>query len=158
MGLLNQIIGGLAGNVLGGSPLGRSRGGGMSRTTMALLPVVLGLLANRQRGGIAGGSGSMGGLGGLLQRFTQHGYGQQANSWVSTGPNQPIPPEALSEVLEPNQLSDIASRAGVSEDEARTGLSELIPEVVDHFTPGGQVPADDELARGIDDYERQLPR
>ena len=40
MGLLTQILSGLAGNALGGRD-GQRRGGGMSPVLMALLPVVL---------------------------------------------------------------------------------------------------------------------
>jgi uncharacterized protein YidB (DUF937 family) len=144
---------------------------------MALLPVVLSMLANRaggatmgrgaMRGSGLGGGGlgglgglgamaGMGGLGALLQRFEQKGYRDHVQSWVSTGENQPIAPEALSEVFDGDQLSQIASQAGVSEDEARTGLSELLPQVVDHLTPQGQLPESDQLLSSIDDFEREL--
>lgn len=183
MGLLTQILGGLAGGGLGRAPIGMGAGGGMNRVVVALLPVVLGLLANRQHGGIRGGafpgmggmgrSGGMGGMGGLgglgglagmgglgalLGMFAQRGYGQHADSWVGTGPNQPLSPDAVSEVFEPQQLAEIAAQAGVTEEEARMGLAELLPEAVDHFTPTGQLPSHDQLDASIEDYVRQLPR
>lgn len=172
MGLLGQIIGGLAGNALGSGagrgPLGGmgslgglgALGGGKTRLMMALLPLVLNMLSSRQRGnqpgaglGVVGGAG---GLGGLLQEFSRKGYASQADSWVATGPNQPLPPEALQEVLGGEQITQIARQAGISEDEARSGLSELIPETVDHFTPEGRLPADNDLASSVDDYLRRL--
>ena len=172
MGLLDQILG----NVLGRSGAGRGgpgggmgMGGGMSSVLMSLLPVVLSLLANRGTGssrppasglggGIGGltGMGAMGGLGGLLEQFTRKGYGDHAQSWVGTGPNQSLPPAALDEVFGADQLAQIATQAGVSQDEARQGLSQLLPEIVDHFTPQGQLPPSDQLLVSIDDYERQL--
>jgi len=170
MGLLDQILGGIAGGALGRTPAGRSMGGG-SRILMALLPVVLGMLANRQRGGTGGvgspGTGGglgglggmvagMGGLGALIEQFTRRGYGHQAHSWVGTGPNEALPPEALNEVFGADQLSQIASQAGLSEEEARMGLSELLPEVVDGLTPEGRMPSQDELMSSIDEYERRL--
>ena len=100
----------------------------------------------------------MGGLGALLEMFAQRGYSQHANSWVGTGQNQPLAPEAMSEVFEPQQLAEIAAQAGVSEDEARMGLAQLLPEAVDHFTPEGQLPSPDQLDASIEDYVRQLPR
>lgn len=175
MGLLQSILGGIAGNALR-----RSSGSGRSNILMALLPVVLSMLANRSgargrsampgfglgtgRGGLGGLAGSgglgalagLGGLGALLQRFQQNGYGNQVQSWVGTGENQPIPPEALSQVFDGDQLSQIASQAGVSEDEARTGLSELLPQVVDQLTPQGQLPEPDQLLSRIDEFEREL--
>jgi uncharacterized protein YidB (DUF937 family) len=98
----------------------------------------------------------MGGLGGLLQQLTERGYGQQAQSWVSTGPNQPIDPSALSQVFGNEEISRIASQAGVSDDEARDGLAHLLPEVVDHFTPGGTMPPDDELESRLGEYGQRL--
>ena len=168
MGLLDQILGGLAGGASGRSPMGSpSAGGGMSGALVALMPVVLGMLANRQGGGAGGGpfaamglggSGGAGGLDGLLAQLTQSGYGQQANSWVGTGRNEPISPQAWSDVFGSDRLAAIASQAGISEDETRHGLSELMPEVVDRLTPDGQMPAQDRLLASIDDFERRMSR
>lgn len=158
MGLLTQILGGLAGNALGrrGGQLGgggRFGGGGMSPVLMALLPVVLGMLSQRGQQGGAGGSG---GLGDLLGQLTQRGYGRQADSWVGTGANEALPPHAIDEVLGHDQLHQIAQQAGIGDDEARSGLSELLPEVVDHFTPEGSLPAGEQLSASVDDYLRRL--
>ena len=142
----------------------------MGNVVVALLPVVLGMLANRQGGGGgaggfpamglggSGGGGGLGGLGGLLEQLTQGGYGQQANSWVGTGRNEPISPQAWSDVFGSDRLAAIASQAGLSEDQARQGLSELMPEVVDRLTPEGQMPAQDRLLASIDDFERRMRR
>jgi uncharacterized protein YidB (DUF937 family) len=165
MGLLDQILGGLAGNVAGRSPMaGQSSGGGMSNALVALLPVVLGMLANRQGSGTRGSAltgsvgGGMGGLGGLLEQLTQSGYGQQASSWVGTGQNQPVPAHAWSDVLGSDRLAALASQAGLSEEETKTGLSELMPEVVDRLTPEGRMPAADQLLSSIDDFARRMGR
>ena len=156
MGLLDQILGGLGG--AGKSPMGRSAGGGgMGRILMSLLPVVLGMLANRASG--AGRTGAPGGgLGGLLEQLTQGGYGRQAQSWVSTGQNEAIDPDALAQVFGNDRIAQIAAQAGVSEEEARGGLAELLPDVVDHFTPDGKLPPMDQLLASIDDYQQRLGR
>ena len=165
MGLLDQILGGLGAGMQGQPQTPAGQGlGGAGGAMAALLPVVLGMLANR--GGTAGalassmtaGGAGTGGLGGLLQQLTQAGFGRQADSWVGTGANEPLPPQAWSKVLAPEQLSAIAAQAGISEDEARHGLSQLVPEVVDHLTPKGQVPPADELVASIDRFASQLGR
>jgi uncharacterized protein YidB (DUF937 family) len=164
MGLLDQILGGLGGMSGRGAPTGRMGGGGTSRIVMSLLPIVLSMLANRQRGGMGsrgglgglGGLAGAGGLGALIAQMTQRGYGRQAQSWVSTGPNEPLPPQAVSEVFGQDELADIAAQAGLSEDETREGLSELLPEVVDRVTPEGRLPEQDQLLASIDDFERRL--
>ena len=162
MGLLDQILGGLSGNVSGQSTMrGQAAGGGMGNALIALLPVVMSMLANRQGGGMGGGSalggmGGAGGLGSLIEQMTRSGFGQQANSWVGTGANEPLPPDAWSDVLGSDRLAAIATQAGLSEEQTRTGLSDLMPEVVDRLTPGGQMPAVDQLLSSIDEYERRL--
>jgi uncharacterized protein YidB (DUF937 family) len=143
-----RSAGGLGGGGMGGlgGVLGNVLGGGRGAGTSAGMGGLGGL------GALAG----LGGLAGLLGQLSQHGYGQQAQSWVSTGPNEPLPPEALSQVFDQQQLAEIAGEAGVSEDEARLGLSELLPEVVDRITPQGQLPGEDDLLNSIDDFARQL--
>ena len=94
----------------------------------------------------------MGGLGGLLEQFTQKGYGSQAESWVGTGANQALPPNAIDDIFGRDQLHQIAQQAGLGDDETRSGLSELLPDVVDHFTPGGQVPEQNQLSSSVDNY------
>ena len=166
MGLLDQILGGLTGGMQGQqqAPTGQGFGGSGSAAMMALLPVVLSMLSNRGGGTgavtspVTGGGGGLGGLGGLLQQLTQSGYGQQVNSWVGTGANEPIPPQAWSKVFAPQQLSAIAAQAGISDDEARQGLSQLVPEVVDHLTPQGQMPAADQLLASIDQFASRMGR
>ena len=182
MGLLDSILGGIAGNELGrasgmGGLRGLGRGGGRSSILLALLPVVHSMLANRRgnagigRGampglgtgagglgelGALGGLASLGGLGALLHRFQQNGFGNEVQSWVGTGENQPIEPQALSQVFDNDELSLSAAQAGVSEDEARVGLSQLLPHVVDHLTPQGQLPDADQLSASLDEAEREL--
>lgn len=185
MGLLDQILGGAAGGASGQRPpLGRAGiGGSKGALIMALLPVVLRMLANRRRaapagtgagmgaevdggfGGLPGGGGGTGGfggmgggLGGLLEQLSRRGFGQQAQSWVAAGPNEPLPREALDGVFGPQELSAIAKEVGADEEEVRDGLAEVLPEVVDKLTPNGQLPGQDELLNSIDEFERRLPQ
>ena len=153
MSLLSQILGGLAGSALGGRD-GARRGGGLSPVLMALLPVVLSMLSQRGRQGNAERGG--GGLGDILGRFSQRGYGQQAASWVGTGSNEPLPAQAIDDVFGEDELQQMAQQAGISPEEARSGLSELLPDVVDHFTPGGTVPEGNTLTDSVDDYLKRL--
>jgi uncharacterized protein YidB (DUF937 family) len=154
MGLLDQILGGLTGGPDQRAP--QSRGGMGSSVLMALLPVVIGMLS-RRGGGMGGmpglgapgsGSGGMGGLGGL--------GGLGANSWVGTGSNEALSPEAVGDVFGGDQISQIAQQAGVSTEDAQNGLAELLPNLVDHFTPNGEVPAFEQMTSSVDDFMRRL--
>jgi uncharacterized protein YidB (DUF937 family) len=142
-------LGDILGQVLGG---GAQRGGTSAGGGGGLEDILGGML------GGGGGGGGMGGLGGLLEQMARAGYGDQARSWVGTGQNQPISPDALEQIFGHGGLAEIARQAGVSESDASRGLSELLPEVVDRVTPGGQVPDLDQLAASVSDLSRRLGR
>ena len=157
----------------------------MSQVLIALMPVVLGMLANRGSGGgsptqrnfapgagggigdvlgqILGGgaggggaAGGLGGLGGLLEQLQRTGFSEQADSWVGRGANKPISPDAMTQIFGRDGLEQISRQAGISEDEASQGLSQLLPEVVDRMTPQGEVPEADALANSVDDFAKRL--
>ena len=181
-GALGGRGGGLGGG-LGREPA--SQGGGMGRVLISLLPVVLSMLANRRSAGDSGGSGGGGGLGGmlggreqagtgggglgglgsilggaglggLLEQFRQRGLSSQADSWVSTGANQPLAPEDVDGVFGADGISQIAQEAGLSDIETREGLAQLLPDVVDRLTPDGNLPPDDDLNSALDDFLGRL--
>jgi uncharacterized protein YidB (DUF937 family) len=178
MGILDDLLGGLAGQAMGDhaqQQQTRAPGGGtgMSQVLMALMPIVLQMLSNRGVGGGSGagggiadvlgqvlggssGRGSAGGLGGLLEQLQRNGFGEQADSWVSRGANKPISPDAMRQVFGHEGLEQISQQAGISPEEASRGLSALLPEVVDRMTPDGTVPDADALARSVDDFVRRL--
>jgi uncharacterized protein YidB (DUF937 family) len=142
MGLLD-IVGGM----LGGQPgQGQGQGGGLGDLAAmlgqgggqggqggqaALLQLVLGMLANNGQGG---------GLGGLMEKFQSAGLGEQVNSWVGTGQNLPVSPEQLGSVFGQDQMSQMAEKMGLSTGDLGAQLSQMLPQAVDQFTPGGQAP------------------
>ncbi|MEO8057797.1 MAG: YidB family protein [Burkholderiales bacterium] len=140
MGLLDSMIGGLAGGMGG-----QGRGG----TQGALLNAVIAMLANRQGQGGAGG-----GLGDLIGKFTQGGLGDVIGSWVGHGQNAPISGGQLSDVLGSDMISDLAAQLGLSHEEAAGQLSQVLPQVVDRLTPQGHAPAGG--LGGMDDLLAQL--
>jgi uncharacterized protein YidB (DUF937 family) len=121
MGMLDGILGSL----LGG--MGSGTQGGMQAQN-PLLQVALQIL--QQNGGIEG----------VLDKFRQGGYGDQAASWQSTGQNIPISGAALQEVLGSGAIGQIAQQLGLSHGEAAGGLAQMLPHVIDKLTPSGTVP------------------
>ena len=120
-------------------------GGGLGGSLGGLLTGGLGgLLA----GGAAGGAIS-GGLGDLLKQLQQSGHGEVANSWVSPGPNKPISPGDLSKALGADQIDNLASQTGLSRDDLLAGLTQQLPDVINHLTPDGRLPTDDEVSSRI---------
>ena len=56
------------------------------------------------------------------------------------GPNDEIAPDEVEEVLGADQVAQIAAQSGVSQDEAKSQLSKLLPGVIDHISPQGTMP------------------
>jgi uncharacterized protein YidB (DUF937 family) len=96
--------------------------------------------------GGAAGSVISGGLGDLLKQFQQNGHGDTANSWVSQGPNKPISPDDLGRALGADQINALSSQSGLSREELLAGLSQQLPDVINHLTPDGRVPTENEVA------------
>jgi uncharacterized protein YidB (DUF937 family) len=96
--------------------------------------------------GGAAGSVISGGLGDLLKQFQQNGQGEAANSWVSPGPNKAISTGDLANALGADQINSLMSQSGLSREELLSGLSQHLPEVVNHLTPDGRLPTESELS------------
>ncbi len=131
MGLLGDILGKLTG------------GGGSSND---VVNVIGGLLQSKELGGIDG----------LIQKFTKGGLGDVISSWVSTGQNLPVTPEQIQKALGPTQITQMASQAGLSPDAMSKQLAKILPAVVDKLTPEGKVPAQDMIAQGLNMLKGKL--
>lgn len=82
-----------------------------------------------------------GGLQGLVQNFHDKGLGSVVSSWVGDGQNQPITADQIHQVLGSDQVKALAAKAGINPDTAGTAIAQLLPGIIDHLTPNGQVPA-----------------
>jgi uncharacterized protein YidB (DUF937 family) len=97
--------------------------------------------------GASAGSVVNGGLSDLLNQFRNAGHGDVAGSWVGNGPNRPISPTDLTKVLNTDQINTLMSQSGLSREELLAGLSDQLPRLVDHLTPNGRMPTDQEMSR-----------
>ena len=158
MGLLDSVIGAMTGGQGQGGGIGGVQGGGQGGglggmlsgggAQAALVTAVIGMLVNSshgQPGGAAvsgtGGAGSgLGGLGDLIGRFTQGGMGDVIGSWIGHGQNAPISGSQVTDVLGSDAIGKIAAQLGITHAEAADQVSQVLPQVVDHLTPQGQVP------------------
>jgi uncharacterized protein YidB (DUF937 family) len=82
-----------------------------------------------------------GGIDGLLQKLHASGLGEQADSWVSTGPNQPVEPQALANALGPEMVGNLASSTGISIERLLPLLATFLPILINAVTPSGKAPA-----------------
>jgi uncharacterized protein YidB (DUF937 family) len=180
--LLGQVLGGVFGQALarrgvGGAPGAMSGlGGGLGGA--ALGSVLGGMLA--RRGGVAagranGGNGGTavlmmllplamrwvqrnGGMGAVLKRFQQQGYGKQAQSWLAPGDNQPLDEQAVEQVVGQGDIAQMAERLGVPKEQVAQAFAEIMPELVDKLTPQGELPAqaDEVLDEGRATLEKEI--
>ena len=91
----------------------------------------------------------IGGLSGLVEKFSQGGLGEQVASWVSTGKNLPVSAEQIQSMLSSTGLQDIAAKFGFNSADATNQLSQLLPQVIDKLTPNGQVPAQGDVSQQL---------
>jgi uncharacterized protein YidB (DUF937 family) len=81
-----------------------------------------------------------GGLQGVVSEFEKNGLGPTVNSWVGTGPNQPITPDQLHKVVGPDLLQQLAEKSGLSVQDLAQKLAQVLPQAVDKLTPNGVIP------------------
>ena len=81
-----------------------------------------------------------GGLQGLVDKFKAAGLGHIADGWVAKGPNPPVTPEQVQQVIPSDQLRGFAKKLGLDPDDATKHLADMLPHVVDHLTPDGSIP------------------
>jgi uncharacterized protein YidB (DUF937 family) len=116
MGILDGILGSLGGSSSSG-------GGSLVRLALQLVQ-------------------ENGGLEGIVARFQKAGLGEKAASWVGTGENLPVSAEELQKALGSGALGDLAGKLGLPQGDALSGLTSLLPTLVDKMTPNGQLPAE----------------
>ena len=126
MGLLDQVLGSLTGQPSGG------------QRSNALLDLATALI-----------QGHHGGLAGLVQQFTDAGLGREASSWVGTGHNLPLSAEQLSQVFGQGNVRTLGEQFNLSSESASAGLASLLPALIDHLTPKGQVDSETPLTASI---------
>jgi uncharacterized protein YidB (DUF937 family) len=128
MGLLDGILGSVMNSV----------GGGGTGQTNPLMQMAMQMLTQQ-------GANGQSGLADIVSKFQQGGLGHLADSWVGTGENQPVSPDQISQVLGNGKLGEIASQLGLSQDDVAGGLSKILPDLVNHVTPNGQMPASSDM-------------
>lgn len=121
MGLLDSVMGAVMGQVQNQL----STHGGMPGVLSSLLA----------------SDGAHGGLQGLVEKFTQAGLGDQVQSWIGSGANQPVSADQVHSALGGSVIGDIAAKLGIEPALASGALAQVLPGLVDQLTPHGNAPA-----------------
>jgi len=120
MGLFDTILGGVMNS-------------GSNQGANPLIQMAMQMLTKQDENGQSG-------LASIIGKFQQGGLGEIANSWVSTGENQPVSADQISSILGSVKLGELASQFGISTDDVAGGLSKVLPDLVNQATPNGEVP------------------
>lgn len=90
-----------------------------------------------------------GGAAKLLKGFTESGLGGKADSWVGTGGNEAVTSDQVTQALGADRVAQFAAQAGIPEDQAGEVLAQALPAAIDHVTPAGELPGDDEIDQAL---------
>jgi uncharacterized protein YidB (DUF937 family) len=107
-------------------------------------------------GQISKGSGGQANLQGLVNQLQGAGMGDQVQSWVQQGPNQPVSGKQIQDALGTGALDQLASQAGLPPEKAAQDLADVLPVIVDKATPQGQLPAAPPPGADVDALLKQL--
>jgi uncharacterized protein YidB (DUF937 family) len=141
-----------------GKVLGTLIGGSIKDRTSNPLSLLLGSLAGNsgeQKSNMLLSVMSLiqnnGGLGSVIGLLKQNGMSSQAESWVSSRPNENISSDQVQQVFGASLIGKVASQLGVDKSRAGSVLAMLLPELVNQLTPEGKLSGaqDDLIAKGL---------
>ena len=145
---MGSVLGGMLGGARGAGLPSRRGGLGMNRTALLVMLLPLAMRWVQRNGGV----------GAVLDKFKQQGYGRHAQSWVDTGQNDTVDDKAVEQVVGQDELRQMAQKLGVPEQDVAQAFAEIMPEMVDKLSPSGRVPheADDVLDEGRQTLEKEI--
>ena len=79
----------------------------------------------------------------LVAQFRTAGQGDTAESWVSDRANKPVGVNDLEAALGNETLTELALKTGLTREQLLLRLNVALPDVVNRFTPTGQIPTDE---------------
>jgi uncharacterized protein YidB (DUF937 family) len=89
---------------------------------------------------LVGGSGGFD-LGDIVGQFTGVGgdLASKAKSWLGDGANDSISPAQVQDAIGGDKIEAFASKLGIGQEEAGNGLSQILPELIDKSSQGGNL-------------------
>ena len=96
-----------------------------------------------------GGNGNQAGLQSMVSQLNSSGMGDQVQSWIGQGQNQPVSGEQIRQAVDPTVLNQVAEQAHISPEEASNQVAQVLPQMVNQATPQGQMPSSDPFSQGM---------
>lgn len=88
--------------------------------------------------GLTDGPGGLD-LGALVEKAKASGMGDQVESWLGDGENQPASVDQIKSMFGDDKIADVASKLGVDSNTAAEKLSETVPDLVNQASSGGSL-------------------
>lgn len=87
------------------------------------------------------GGGDKFDLGAIVGQFTggSGDVAEKAKSWLGDGANETISSDQLKETLGVEKIDAFAAKLGVDREEASSGLSQILPQLIDKSSQGGNL-------------------
>lgn len=90
---------------------------------------------------VTGATRKWGDYRGLLKILSAGGLSDQVQSWVGAGENKAVKPSQLEAALG-SIIAPVASKLGISTEQASSILAVALPQVINKLTPSGKVESD----------------
>lgn len=115
---------------------------------MSILDSVKGFAGGQDSSGVMEMVGGLiqksGGIQGLIATLEQGGLGGVMESWIGSGPNQPVSGQQLGQALQgtpaDQQVDAAAQKQGTDKSSVYAQLAKILPAAIDHLTPDGKAP------------------
>ena len=85
------------------------------------------------------GNGDQFDLAGMVEQFTGGGadIAEKAKSWLGDGQNAEISESQIESVIGADKIGQFAAHLGIGRDEAKSGLADVLPQLIDKGSRGG---------------------
>jgi uncharacterized protein YidB (DUF937 family) len=80
-------------------------------------------------------------MNGIVSQLTSAGMGQQVQSWIGMGVNQPISGQQIQQAVDPAALQQLVQRTGMNHEQICEHVAQVLPHLIDQATPDGQLQA-----------------
>ena len=89
---------------------------------------------------LVGGSGGFD-LGDIVGKFTGSGgdLAEKAKSWLGDGGNESVSADQIQDAIGSDKIEAFAKKLGIGTEEASSGLSQILPDLIDKSSKGGDL-------------------
>src|SRR3954447_9975811 len=96
------------------------------------------------------------GLSNIIGMLKSKGLGNLVQSWIGSGPNDPVSGEQLASAFDPRQVEKLSKESGVPASQVPSMLAQILPGLIDKLTPNGMLEEGSTLDQALDFVKARL--